>query len=145
MPLQCLIFSRYNLVYDGNADSVTLPGLNGQITVLPKHITMYAKLQAGIVTVKKDGEANEFTVTGGFVQVLKDQIRILADSSEHVEEIDLERAEAARKRAEAAMKKAPSTESSEFLKAYLLWKKSTVRVKAAQKAKARSHWIPKPK
>ncbi len=145
MPVHCLIFSRYNVVYDGEADSVTLPGINGQLTVLPKHIPMYAKLRAGIITVRLKSETNEFTVTGGFVQVLSGTIRILADSSESVQEIDLDRAEVARKRAEEAMKRAPSKESTEFLKAYLLWQKSTVRVKAAKKAKSRTNWIPKSK
>ncbi len=145
MSIHCLIFSRYNVVYDGEADIVTIPSINGQLGILPHHVSMYTKLTDGIITVKLGGESTDFTATGGFVQVLPGMVRILADSSENVEAIDIERAEAARKRAEEAMKQAPSRESMEFVKALMLWKKSNLRVKAAKRAKTKNHSIPKTK
>ncbi|MHC1770233.1 MAG: ATP synthase F1 subunit epsilon [Flexilinea sp.] len=145
MSIHCLIFSRYNVVYDGEADMVTIPSINGQLGILPHHISMYTKLTDGIITVKLGGVSTDFTATGGFVQVLPGTIRILADSSENVEGIDVQRAEAARSRAADAMKRAPSKDSMEFVKALMLWKKSNLRVKAGRRAMTRNQWIPRTK
>lgn len=135
MSIRCRIISRYGIVYDGDADTVLLPTIHGQIGILPHHIRMYTKMTNGIITVREGNQTKEFTATGGFVQVTTDEIRILADASEVVDEIDLERAEAARNRAVEAMKQAPSKESPDFLKAMMLFRKSNLRIKAAKRFK----------
>ena len=138
MSIRCRLVSRYGIAYDGNADAVMLPTIHGQVGILPHHIRMYTKMTNGIITVKVGDQTKEFTATGGFVQVTTDEIRILADASEVVDEIDLERAEAARNRALEAMKQAPTKESPDFLKAMMLFRKSSLRIKAAKRFKQKN-------
>jgi len=80
---------------------VLVPTRDGEITVLPEHIPLISVLKPGIIEiVKDDGEAEILSVSGGFIEVLRDKVVILADTAERAEEIDLERAEEARRRAE---------------------------------------------
>lgn len=80
---------------------VTVPTKAGEITVLPEHIPLLSILKPGIIEMKnKDGEKEVIAVSGGFIDVLKNKIVILADTAERAQEIDLEKAEEARKRAE---------------------------------------------
>ena len=131
--MHCQIVSRYNIVYDGPADMVLLPSLNGQLGILRNHVRMYTKLTNGIITVRLGDEEMDFTSTGGIVEVKPDEVRILVDSSENVEEIDLDRAELARKNAEEAMKNAPSKSSTEFMRAWMVMKKANLRISAGQR------------
>lgn len=79
----------------------TVPTKDGEITVLPEHIPLISILKPGIIEVKKpDGVREVIAVSGGFIDVLKNKIIILADTAELAEEIDLEKAEEAKKRAE---------------------------------------------
>lgn len=80
---------------------VTVPTREGEITVLPNHIPLIATLSHGVIETKtKSGEIKIMSVSGGFIEVLKDKVVILADKAERAEEIDIARAEEARKRAE---------------------------------------------
>jgi len=80
---------------------VTVPTKQGEITVLPNHIPLVASLQPGVIEiVKRDGAQDIMSVSGGFIEVLKDKVVILADTAERAEEIDIDRTEEARKLAE---------------------------------------------
>lgn len=84
---------------------VTAPTRDGEITVLPDHTPLVSILNPGVVEIKKhDGSINVISLSGGFIEVLRNKVVILADTAERAEEIDLERAEEARSRAEAAIK-----------------------------------------
>ena len=79
---------------------VSVPTKQGEITVLPNHIPLVAGLSPGIIEiVKKDGFRSIMSVSGGFIEVLKNKVVILADTAEQAEEIDIEKAEEARQRA----------------------------------------------
>jgi F-type H+-transporting ATPase subunit epsilon len=69
---------------DQTADSVTLPTAAGEITVLPNHIPLVSILKPGTVTVRTGDKAQEFTVTGGFIQVTGDETVVLAETAEAV-------------------------------------------------------------
>ena len=80
---------------------VTAPTRQGEITVLPGHIPLVASLQPGVIEiVKLDGTQDIMSVSGGFIEVLKDKVVILADTAERAEEIDIDTVEEARKQAE---------------------------------------------
>jgi len=80
---------------------VTIPTKEGEITVLPNHIPLVGVLLPGVVELlKRDGEKEIISVSGGFVEVLKDKIVILADSAERAYELDEKRIKEAHKRAE---------------------------------------------
>jgi len=78
-----------------------VPTTEGQITVLPGHAALMASLDIGEMIVVADGRQEPMVVHGGFIQVLRDEVTVLADAAEHVDEIDEARAEAARDRAQA--------------------------------------------
>lgn len=80
---------------------VTVPTRQGEITVLPNHIPLVATLAPGVIDIRKaDGVIEIMSVSGGFLEVLRDKVVILADTAERAEELDESRLEEARKRAE---------------------------------------------
>jgi F-type H+-transporting ATPase subunit epsilon len=87
--------------------SITAPTQSGEITILPDHIPLVSILKPGVVEVKlADGEIEIIAVSGGFIEVLKDKIVILADSAEKGAELDETQIIEAKKRAEEAKEKA---------------------------------------
>lgn len=103
MPIQCEIVTQERLVYAGEADYVSLPGVEGRMGVLPNHSPLLTVLGFGEVMVRTKGREEFFAVGGGFAEVRPDRVVVLADSAERADEIDVERAERARQRAEEAM------------------------------------------
>lgn len=84
---------------------VSVPTRQGEITVLPNHIPLVASLQPGVILIKKsNGEEDVMSVSGGFLEVLKNKVVILADMAERAEEIDIDEVEEARQRAEKTIK-----------------------------------------
>lgn len=79
---------------------VTVPTREGEISVLPNHIPLVAMLVPGVIEVKTTEKLEIISVSGGFLEVLKDKVVILADTAERAAEIDVDRAEEARARAE---------------------------------------------
>lgn len=84
---------------------VTVPTKEGEITILPKHMPLVGILVPGVVEFKREnGEIGITSVSGGFIEVLRNKVVLLADSAERAEEIDIDKAEAAKKRAEESLK-----------------------------------------
>ena len=94
------IVTAERVVYSGDVDEVIAPGVEGQLGILPRHAPLMTTLQAGELRVKKGGGEDSLAITGGFLEVRPDRVIVLADAAERAEEIDLARAEAAKKRAE---------------------------------------------
>jgi F-type H+-transporting ATPase subunit epsilon len=124
------------VVLKENVQQVTVPTRNGEITVLPNHIPLVSILQPGVIeVVKADGEREVISVSGGFIEVLKDKVVILADSAERAEEIDIDRAETARKKAEDTKKNAEKIDHVEFANLSAVIAKEMARTRAAQRWK----------
>ncbi|CAM4277408.1 F0F1 ATP synthase subunit epsilon [Paenibacillus tarimensis] len=87
-------------VYAQEVDMVVVKGEEGQLGILPNHIPLVTPLQIAPVIVKKGKQEETIAVNGGFVEVRKDKVVILAESAELPGDIDVERALAARQRAE---------------------------------------------
>ena len=99
------IVTPERIVLKEDVTQITVPTKQGEITVLPGHIPLVASLQPGVIEVgKEDGSKNIMSVSGGFIEVLKEKVVILADSAERAEEIDIKKAEEARARAEESKK-----------------------------------------
>lgn len=140
MAFNVVIVSPERTIYDGPADLVLLPGVNGQVGVMSHHLPMFVHLGTGIVTVRLDGIDKHYTLTSGFAHVEDNQMQVLAEASESVEEIDVERAEDARKRALKQMSDLKSQDSPEFLSAVMKLHRSELRLKAVRRAwKHRKH------
>ena len=133
MTIRCDIVSQDRQVYSGLADVVVLPGAAGQMGILPHHAPLLSSLGPGLVTVRYQGQEQVFTVTGGIVEVQPDQIIILADAAENVMEIDIARAEQARRRAEELLKQGPPPDTDEFLAIEAALKRSSLRLEAAKR------------
>ncbi len=105
MPLTVEIITAERVVFsEDGVDEIVAPGVEGQFAVLPRHAAFMTTLVPGQMLLKKGGEETPMAITGGFVEVRDDRVTILADAAERAEEIDVARAEAARKRAEEALR-----------------------------------------
>lgn len=117
-------------VYAEDVSAIIAPGVEGVLGILPHHAPLMTMLLPGELIIKKDNEENYLCVTGGFLEVRPDKVIILADASEHCEEIDIERAEAAKRRAEERLKsQAPNIDHA---KAEAALRRSIARLKVAQ-------------
>ena len=104
------IVTPQGLVFSEEVDEVTAAGSEGEFGVLPGHVPFVTTLKIGILTCKKGNESKFFFVNWGYAEVGHEKVMILADSAEKSEEIDLERAIAARKRAEERLKHAENVD-----------------------------------
>ncbi len=94
------IVSPEGLIYSGEADSITVPGIEGELGILPRHAPLITLVQPGEVSLKKGAEEVNIAIYGGFLEVRPDRVIILADAARRSEEIDVARAEEAKHRAE---------------------------------------------
>ncbi|SRR6266481_2656760 len=98
------IVTPERVVLSEEIDSLSCPTTSGEITILPNHIPLISSLANGELTAKIAGEHEHYFVSGGFVEVRPgNEVIILADSAEHVAEIDEAAAKEAHKRAQEAM------------------------------------------
>ena len=103
MPIQLEIVTPERLAYSDTVDSVQLPGSEGELGVLPHHAPLIATLGVGELRIRKGGETEAFAIVGGFVQVRPDKVVVMAETADMASEIDLERAQEARREAERAI------------------------------------------
>jgi len=133
MPFHCEIVTQDRKLYDGPADMVVAPGTEGLMGILPNHAPLLSTLDFGVLTVRYQGEEELFTIAGGVIEVLPDAVTVLADSGEHVAEIDEQRAESARRRAEELLAKGPPPDADEYLAIQAALRRSTLRLKVARR------------
>ena len=79
-------------MFSGAVDSVTATGADGELTILPSHAALMTSLAPGEMRFSSDGVEQSIVVTGGFMEVLADNVTVLADAAERDDEIDEERA-----------------------------------------------------
>jgi F-type H+-transporting ATPase subunit epsilon len=110
---------------------VVAPGIEGELGILPHHAPLMTILKPGELLIRKDNEEIYRAVSGGFLEVRPDKVIILADACERAEEINIERAEAAKSRAEQLLKTRPPGTDIAQIQAAL--RRSLVRLKVAEK------------
>ena len=103
MPLQLEIVTPEKLAYQDEVDSVVLPGSEGELGVLPHHAPLVSTLGAGELRLRKGGAEEAFAIVGGVLQVLPDKVVVMAETADLASEIDLEKAQEARRQAEQAL------------------------------------------
>lgn len=138
MPLTLEIVTGEREVFKGEVDMVTAPGGDGDMGILPKHAPVLSTLRAGVLRVKIGGDTHEFAIGGGFIDINRDHVIVLADSAERAEEIDLARADAARLRAEEMLKNPPGNKE-DLLRLEQAMRKSQVRLKVASRRGGSRH------
>ena len=111
-------------------DMVTVPGLGGELGILPGHTPLISQLQTGVLTYVQDGKNNQLHVSGGFVEVRDDHVSVLAEVAERPDEIDAARAKLSRDKLEKQLNAwSGSEEDLELAKAKL--DRSMVRLQLA--------------
>jgi len=116
-------------VFSENVDFLVAPGSEGELGILPKHAPLITSLDIGIMRVQQDKKYTKVVVTGGFMEVRDNRVTVLANAAERVEDIDVQRAEAAKQRAEERL--ASKSEDIDLLRAELALKRAIMRLKAA--------------
>jgi len=113
---------------------ITVPTKAGEITVLPDHIPLVSSLQPGVVHVKKrNGEDEIMSISGGFLEVLKNKVVILADTAERAVELDLTQTEEAYRRAAEMKEKARRGENVDFVEVNAAIERELARTKAIKR------------
>jgi len=129
------IATQEKLVSEKEIEQITIPTESGVITVLPNHIPLISTLRSGILEVIYDGgKTSEMVVSGGFLELHDNELTILADMAERAEEIDLKKAEEARKKAiEAKQEERKHLDEEQFATVISQIERETARVRLAKK------------
>ncbi len=99
------IISPEKVIYEGEIDEIIAPTINGEIGILPNHVDLLTQLDSGELTIKFKGKEQHIALTGGFLQITKGEVSVLADYAVRSEEINTQKALEAQKRAEEILKK----------------------------------------
>jgi len=129
--LRLEIVTAERTVFADDVSEVVAWGIEGQLGILPHHAPLMTMLQPGDLLIQKDDEEHYLAISGGFLEVRPDKVIILADACERAEEIDVERAEAARHRAEEILKTRPPEMDTAAAEAAL--RRSLARIKVAER------------
>ena len=125
------IVTAERMVFSDDVSAVIAWGVEGQLGILPHHAPLMTMLQPGDLMIRKDKEEEFLVISGGFLEVRPDKVIILADSCERVDEIDIARAEEAKRRAQETMKAAPLSADAAAAEAAL--RRSLARLKVAER------------
>lgn len=131
------IITAERQVFSDDVNAVIAPGIEGVLGILPHHAPLMTMLVPGELTIKKGNEEIYFCVTGGFLEVRPDKVLILADASERCEEIDIMRAEEAKKRAEERLKS--KADNIDYARAEAALKRALARLKVAERRTRRPY------
>ena len=135
MKLLLEIITPQKVVYKNEVEEVIAPTVNGEIAILPNHIGLLTQITPGELIVKKGNKDQSIAITGGFLEVNNNHISILADFAVKSEDINVARAEEAKKRAEALMKEKTTEKDFRIAEAQML--KALLELKIASKHKMR--------
>ena len=133
------IVTAEGAVYSDEVDVVVAPGVEGQLGILPHHAPLMTTLQVGELRVRKGKEEFSLAISGGFLEVRPDRIIVLADAAERAEEIDIARAEEAKRRAQEQLSRHPPEVDAARAEASL--RRSLARLKVAERRRRRKPGI----
>ncbi|MCC6628250.1 MAG: F0F1 ATP synthase subunit epsilon [Chloroflexi bacterium] len=119
-------------------DMVVAPGVEGALGILPGHAPLVTTLQPGELRVKQGAVESALAVGGGFLEVAGDRVLVLADAAERAEEIDVARAEDARRRAQEALADSRERQDMTLVQAEAALRRSLVRLRVARRRAAGS-------
>ena len=134
--IQLHIVSADRSLVNDTVDEVEIPGADGYFGVLPGHTPLLALLGTGELWYRQGSEKVYLSIAFGFAEVQPDRVTILAQIAEKADEIDVSRAEAAKKRAEERL--AQATADMDFERARIALLKSLIRLQVSTRARIRS-------
>ena len=121
-------------VYSDEVDVIVAPGIDGEMAILPHHAPLMTTLRPGELRVRQGGEEFSLAITGGFLEVRPDRVTILADAAERAEEINIARAEEAKRRAEERLRRPGEVDAA---RAEAAVRRSLIRIKVGEKRRRR--------
>jgi F-type H+-transporting ATPase subunit epsilon len=127
-------------VFSDEVTTIIAEGIDGQMTVLPKHAPLVTILAPGELVVRKDGDEMYMVISGGFLEVRPEKVIVLADACERSDEIDLERASEAKRRAEERLKSL--TPEIDQTRAEAALRRSIARLRVAEKRRRNPGYRP---
>ena len=133
MTFRCEIVSQDRTVFQGDVDIVILPGVAGEMGILPHHAPVLTILKYGVIKIRQAGKEELFTVAGGMAEVQPEIVTILADAAENIQDIDITRAKAAKKRAEDALAKLKPEDHDTYLTMEAALRRSNLRLDVARR------------
>jgi len=128
------IVTPERLVIKEEAGEVTAPGEDGEFGVLPGHTPFMTTLKTGEVKYTKEGSPGYLAINWGFAEVTSNKVTVLVETAEKAEEIDIQRAQAARERAENRIKRADE-EEIDFARAQAALNRALVRLQVGSSGK----------
>src|SRR5690349_193272 len=132
MALQLEIVTPEKLAYSDEVDTVVLPGSEGELGVLPHHAPLISTLGAGELRLRKGGQEESFAIMGGFLQVLPDKVVVMAEMADMASDIDLEKAQEARRQAEQALESG-YVEGADLSAARAALQAALIRIRVAER------------
>ncbi len=132
MSLLLEIVTPEKLAYRDQVDEVLVPGIDGQLGILPHHAPLLTVLGIGELRIRKGSEEEYFAVVGGFLQVRPDKVVVMAETADMASDIDLARAEQARKDAEAALSSS-YVEPADMANARAALDRALLRIRVAER------------
>lgn len=144
MLIKLKVVTPEKTVVEQEVSQATLPVVGGEVTILPHHVPYIGTLRSGeiILRSEQNGVESSLATSGGFVEFHDDVLSILADTAERAEEIDLARAEEARKRAEDLKKERVAMDDEEYARTAAMLEKELARVKVARRHHSRHGMMP---
>ncbi len=130
------IVTAERVVFSDEVEVLVAPGIEGQLGILPHHAPLMTILLPGELWVRKGGEEFSLAISGGFLEVRPDRIIVLADAAERAEEIDIARAEEAKRRAEERL--THPTSEVDMARAEAALHRSLARLKVVARRRRRS-------
>jgi len=132
VPLQLDIVTPERLAFSEEVDSVQVPGIEGELGILPHHAPLVSMLGVGELRIRRGGTEESFAIAGGFVQVRPDRVVVMAETADLAAEIDLERAQEARREAERALE-AGYREGADLAAARAQLQAALMRIRVAER------------
>lgn len=130
------VVTAEKMVFSDDVNMVVAWGTEGQLGILPHHAPLMTMLRPGDLLIRKDNGEEYLAISGGFLEVRPDKVVILADACERAEEIDVTRAEAAKRRAEEILKARVPQVNAAAAEAAL--RRSLARLRVAEKKRRRA-------
>lgn len=142
MSITFSLISQDKVVSEQEVDEVLLPTTSGEIGVLPHHVDLITVLKTGEITARKSGKDDHFAVFGGVAHINGKEVVVLADRAEHVTEIDLAKAETAKRDAEKL--KEAAVNEHEMTTALGLIERNINRIEIVKRRRSHSRHTPHP-
>lgn len=137
MKLFLNVITPTKVVLSEEIDELTIPTVNGEISILPNHIDLLTKITPGEMIIRRNNKIEPFAIAGGFLEISNNKINVLADLALHVDDIEVSKVEEAKQRAEKAMKEKDREIEFEQLQDDI--RKATLQLKVVRKHRSTRH------